>query len=81
MLATLTPDRETARDVVQEAFAVALSKRRQYRGEGTLEGWVWKIALRLAAGLRTGSTKPLPPDLDAELPGPALEPAEKCSRA
>jgi RNA polymerase sigma factor (sigma-70 family) len=75
VLGTLTPDRETARDVVQEAFAVALSKRRQYRGEGTLEGWVWKIAVRLAAGLRTGSSKPLPPDLNVEIPEPALDPA------
>ncbi len=69
MLATLTPDRETARNVVQEACAVALSKRRQYRGEGTLEGWVWKIALRLAAGLHAGSSKPLPPDLDCHTAG------------
>jgi RNA polymerase sigma factor (sigma-70 family) len=50
VLVTMTRDREAARDAVQEAFAIALARRRQFRGEGTLEGWVWKIALRLAAG-------------------------------
>jgi RNA polymerase sigma factor (sigma-70 family) len=50
VLATMTHDREAARDAVQEAFAVALARKRQFRGEGSLEGWVWKIALRLAAG-------------------------------
>jgi RNA polymerase sigma factor (sigma-70 family) len=50
VLVTMTRDREAARDAVQEAFAIALARKRQFRGEGTLEGWVWKIALRLAAG-------------------------------
>jgi RNA polymerase sigma factor (sigma-70 family) len=47
-VATITGDRESARDVVQEAFARALRKRRSYRGEGSLEAWVWRIALRTA---------------------------------
>ncbi|HEY2938806.1 MAG TPA: sigma-70 family RNA polymerase sigma factor [Gaiellaceae bacterium] len=75
VLATMTRDREVARDVVQEAFAVALARRRQFRGEGSLEGWVWKIALRLAAGLRSGSAKPLSDRLDPAVPVPELDPA------
>jgi len=47
-VATITGDRESARDVVQEAFARALRKRRTFRGEGSLEAWVWRIALRTA---------------------------------
>lgn len=47
-VATVTGDRESARDVVQEAFARALRKRRSFRGEGSLEAWVWRIALRTA---------------------------------
>lgn len=47
-VATITGDHETARDVVQEAFARALRKRRTYRGEGSLEAWVWRIVLRTA---------------------------------
>lgn len=75
VLTTITRDRDAARDVVQEAFAVALARRRQYRGEGSLEGWVWKIALRLAAGLRPGSTRPFVDELDATLPEPEPDPA------
>ena len=43
VLTTVCRDREAARDAVQEAFAVALGKRRQYRGEGSLEAWVWRL--------------------------------------
>jgi RNA polymerase sigma-70 factor (ECF subfamily) len=47
-VATITGSYDSARDVVQEAFARALRKRRFFRGEGSLEAWVWKIALRTA---------------------------------
>jgi RNA polymerase sigma-70 factor (ECF subfamily) len=47
-IATITGSYDSARDVVQEAFARALRKRASFRGEGTLEGWIWKIALRTA---------------------------------
>jgi RNA polymerase sigma-70 factor, ECF subfamily len=47
-VATITGDHESARDVVQETFARALRKRRGFRGEGSLEAWVWRIALRTA---------------------------------
>jgi len=39
---------ETARDVVQEAFARALRNARSFRDEGSLEGWVWRIVLNVA---------------------------------
>ncbi len=47
-IATLTGSYESARDVVQEAFTRALVSREQYRGDGSLAGWVWRIALRAA---------------------------------
>ena len=50
MLASVTGGVESARDVVQEAFAQALRDQNGYRGEGSLEAWVWRIALRLAVG-------------------------------
>jgi RNA polymerase sigma-70 factor (ECF subfamily) len=50
MLASVTGSVETARDVVQEAFAQALCDQDRFRGEGSLEGWVWRIAFRLAIG-------------------------------
>lgn len=48
VLATTTGSYETARDVVQEAFAQALRRRETFRGDGSLEAWVWRIAFRTA---------------------------------
>jgi len=47
-LVAVTGDRESARDAVQEAFARALAERRRFRGDGSLEAWIWRIALRAA---------------------------------
>ena len=47
-MAAITGSYESARDVVQEAFARALRDRDQYRGDGPLVGWVWRIAVRVA---------------------------------
>ena len=62
MLASVTGSVESARDVVQEAFAQALRDRHAFRGEGSLEGWVWRIAFRLAIG-STGSRELLVDEL------------------
>ena len=53
-LASVTGSVESARDVVQEAFAQALRDKTGFRGDGSLEAWVWRIALRVAIG-STGS--------------------------
>ena len=50
MLASVTGDVESARDVVQEAFTRALQKQDGFRGESSLEAWVWRIAFRVAVG-------------------------------
>jgi RNA polymerase sigma-70 factor, ECF subfamily len=41
-------DDEVARDAVQEAFALAVRKRKHFRGEGSLEGWVWRTVVNSA---------------------------------
>ena len=51
ILAGVVGSHDIAREVVQEAFARALRDRRKYRGEGSLEAWVWRIAFNVA--LRT----------------------------
>ncbi len=48
MLASVTGSVESARDVVQEAFARALQYQHGYDGQRSLEGWVWRIAFRVA---------------------------------
>ena len=60
-VAPVTGSYDAARDVVQEGFARALRARSQYRAEGSLEGWVWRIVLRTALEERAGR-EPLPLD-------------------
>ena len=46
--AAITGERESGRDVVNDAFVAAIRHRRQFRGEGTLEAWVWRVVVREA---------------------------------
>ena len=41
-------DGDAAYDVVQESFARALERRGSFRDEGTLEAWIWRIAINAA---------------------------------
>jgi RNA polymerase sigma factor (sigma-70 family) len=45
-------DPELAQDTVQEAFARVLRSRRAFRGEGSLEGWVWRTVINTARNAR-----------------------------
>jgi RNA polymerase sigma factor (sigma-70 family) len=38
---------DLAREAVQETFATALRERGSFRGEGRLDGWVWKTMLNV----------------------------------
>jgi DNA-directed RNA polymerase specialized sigma24 family protein len=38
-------DVEAARDAVQEGVASAIRKRGSWRGDGTLEAWLWSVVL------------------------------------
>ena len=75
-LATVTGSYNSARDVVQEAFARALRERRSWRGDGSLEAWVWRIAFRTA--LEQRKARHAQPgtngSLDPALPEPARDP-------
>ena len=44
----ITGSREAARDVVQDAFARAVHRRAEFRREGSLEGWIWRIVVTTA---------------------------------
>src|SRR6478735_7389923 len=37
-----------ARDAVQDGFAAAIRNRRQFRGDGSLEGWLWHTVVNEA---------------------------------
>jgi RNA polymerase sigma-70 factor (ECF subfamily) len=74
-LATVTGSYDTARDVVQETFVRAIRKRRDFRGEGSLEAWVWRIAFRTALEQRARHAEPAANgSLDPGLPEPERDP-------
>jgi RNA polymerase sigma-70 factor (ECF subfamily) len=52
-LAAVCGNYESAHDVVQEAFARALTQRTRFRGEAPLGAWVWTIAMRVALDERS----------------------------
>ena len=74
-IATIAGSSDEARDVVQDAFAEALRRRTSFRGEGPLEGWIWRIALRLAFARRRGEAGlPLVQVGESEIPDPEADP-------
>jgi len=50
-------DAEVARDVVQEAFVRLIRSRLQFRGEGSVEGWVWRTVVNTARNVRRDASK------------------------
>lgn len=61
----LLGDGEQARDAVQETFATALRARRSFRGDGSLDGWLWRTMLntcRQEQRRRSHLTDSPPPD-------------------
>ena len=68
----ITRDREAALDAVQETFAAALRNRRAFRGEGPVEGWLWRSLVnnalksrpRPSPQLDINATVALPPEPD-----------------
>jgi RNA polymerase sigma-70 factor (ECF subfamily) len=56
---SVTGNVETARDAVQEGFAQAIRRHAQYRADGPLEAWLWRIVLRSALDHRRPA-RPLP---------------------
>ena len=45
-------DDELARDAVQEAFSRAIRARMDFRGDGDLEGWLWRTLVNVCADER-----------------------------
>lgn len=73
--AAIAGDRETGRDAVQEAFAKAMRTRRRFRGDGTLEAWVWRIVVNAARDARR-RRRPEPDLARAAQPEPTTLPLE-----
>jgi RNA polymerase sigma factor (sigma-70 family) len=68
-LATIVGSPDIAHDAVQQAFAIAIASRRSFRG-GSLEAWIWRIALRTAVRTRHSAE---PVVSQGELAAPAVD--------
>lgn len=60
--------REAGRDAVHDAFVAALRARESYRGEGSIEAWLWTMVIRSASKLRKSD------QLEAPGPEPIFSP-------
>jgi hypothetical protein len=71
----LCGDADTGRDAVQDGFAQAIRSRAGFRGEGSLEGWVWRIVLNAGRRRRPVSLAavPEPVGAPASAGGPDIE--------
>jgi RNA polymerase sigma-70 factor (ECF subfamily) len=59
-------DDDAACDAVQEAFASAVRNRRSFRGDGPIEGWVWRIVVNAARMHRRVGAERLPASSSVE---------------
>jgi RNA polymerase sigma factor (sigma-70 family) len=50
--AAITGDRESACDVVQDAFVTAVRERSSFRADGPLDAWLWRIVVNHARSAR-----------------------------
>ncbi len=76
MAVAVTGSVDAAHDAVQEGFARALAHREEFRGDGSVEGWVWRIILRVALDSRRNGRRVderLMPDLVGDAGACALD--------
>jgi RNA polymerase sigma-70 factor (ECF subfamily) len=50
--AAISGSRQAAPDLVQEAFVRAVRRIDSFRGDGPLDGWVWRIVVNVATNSR-----------------------------
>jgi RNA polymerase sigma factor (sigma-70 family) len=50
--AAITGSKDAALDAVQEALTRAYARQRSFRGEGSLEAWLWKVVVNTARNAR-----------------------------
>lgn len=73
-LAAIVGDADIAHDAVQDAFAIAIATRSRFRG-GSLEAWIWRIALRTAVRTRRAARSVVvPSDVEIEATEAARDP-------
>jgi len=72
--AAIVGDRELALDVVQEAFARAVRSRRDFRADGSLDGWLWRTVVRTASNANRDHPRLIPGERAGRANGSADDP-------
>ena len=62
---------DDATDALQETFLVAFRRRETFRAEGSLRGWLYRIAVRVALRMRERSRRPLSLEAVGPVAGPS----------
>jgi RNA polymerase sigma-70 factor (ECF subfamily) len=70
--AAVSGSRQAAPDLVQEAFVRAVRRMDSFRGDGSLEGWLWRIVVNVA---NNGRSERLPVALPEEEHVPEAPPS------
>jgi RNA polymerase sigma factor (sigma-70 family) len=68
-------DEQLARDAVHDGFVGAVRARRGFRGEGTLEAWLWRAVVNAARRRRAVRLRSCTEELDLELAADQATPA------
>jgi RNA polymerase sigma factor (sigma-70 family) len=63
--AAISGSREAAPELVQEAFARAVRESERFRGDGPVDGWIWRIVTNVALNFRRDSRPAGELDFDA----------------
>jgi RNA polymerase sigma-70 factor (ECF subfamily) len=78
----ISGSRETGRDAVHDAFVSAIRRRRDFRGEGSVDAWVWRIVVRNSVKQRSrGRRRLADPALTDDLPVEPLSGRDAVVRA
>jgi RNA polymerase sigma-70 factor (ECF subfamily) len=64
-------EEDAAHDAVQEGFASALRHRKEFRGDGPLEAWVWSAVVNAAKKTRRRATTRAAVELESTVPNGA----------
>lgn len=75
--AGIVGDAERGRDAVQEAFARAIASRHDYRGDGPVDAWLWRVVTNVAHNQRRAASRMLLFDsVDEQIVAPADDTAD-----
>jgi RNA polymerase sigma-70 factor (ECF subfamily) len=73
----ITGDAELGLDAVQEAFARTIRRRTDFRGDGPLEGWIWRAVINVAKDHRRRARTMVQTPEFADMRDPSDGPADR----